>query len=98
MACIRRRDNRESFQAWHKRKVGECEQRERQMDYIGFSFRVFCPFHYFSERLLAQDGSSRRCQAPASRKRRSVSAADKDVVVHVPNGRLARGRVEQCII
>ena len=47
MASIRRRDNRESFRAWHKRKVGEREQRERQMDYIGFCFRVFCPFIIF---------------------------------------------------
>src|SRR5438552_1880022 len=98
MASIRRRHNRESFRAWHERKVGEREQRERQMDYGWFLFSCVLSFHYFSQRLLAQDDSSRRCQAPASLKSWTVSAADKDVVVHVPNGRLARGRVEQCII
>ena len=35
-------------------------------------------------------GQLRRCQAPASRQGRPVDTADKDVVVHVPNGGLTR--------
>src|SRR5206468_93555 len=37
-------------------------------------------------------------QAPAGRKGRTVSAADKDVVVHVPNGGLTRVGVVEHII
>src|SRR5436190_8269524 len=98
MASIRRRHNRESFRAWHERKVGEREQRERQMDYGWFLFSCVLSVHYFSQRLLAQDDASRRCQAPATRQSWTEDAASKNVVVHVPQRCLTRACVIKQVI